>query len=61
MSNKLESKTPDTVSAEQKARWEAPSLRRAGHLGDILRDTSKAGLSEHDPGIVTYKPNGQDH
>jgi hypothetical protein len=62
MSNtpKADSETP-AVPSQPKAQWETPVLQRAGHLGDVLKDTSKTGLSEHDPGIVTYKPHGQDH
>jgi len=53
--------TAPQVQAEEKAQWEAPVLRHVGHLGDVLLTTSKTGLSEHDPGIETYKPHGQDH
>ena len=35
-------------------------MAAAAHVGDILLQTAKGGLSEHDPGILTYKPHGQD-
>jgi hypothetical protein len=61
MSKKTETETaPSTTPADQKAPWESPALRHAGHVGDILLQTAKGGLSEHDPGILTYKPHGQD-
>lgn len=59
------SKRPETESthqaptADQKAQWESPLLRRAGGLGDILKQTGKNVLSEHDPGVEAYKPSGQ--
>ena len=53
--------TAPAVQADQKAQWQSPVLRRAGHLGDILQQQGKQGLSEHDPGVETYKPKGQDH
>ena len=62
MSNKPETEpTAPVVHAEEKAQWESPALRRAGHLADILQQAGKQGLSEHDPGVETYKPKGQDH
>jgi hypothetical protein len=61
MPNKPETEpTPPAVPSDART-WETPTLRQVGHLGDVLQTTSKAGLSEHDPGIETYKPKGQDH
>lgn len=61
MSNTPKTDSETLVPSQPKAQWESPALHRVGHLGDVLKDTSKTGLSEHDPGITTYKPHGQDH
>jgi len=62
MSNKPEAeKAAPAAQPAETAKWESPELRRAGHLGDILQQIGKQGLSEHDPGVETYKPKGQDH
>lgn len=41
-----------------KARWEVPTVRRAGHLGSVLQ--AKCIVSTDDTGIEQYKTPGHD-
>jgi hypothetical protein len=45
-------------AAQSKKSWEQPSLRNAGHLGEVLQD--KGIVSEDDPGDAHYKTPGHD-
>ena len=60
MSNKTE-RTAPVRQSDAKTPWESPTLRRVGHLADVLLTSNKGGLSEDDPGISSYKPHGLDN
>jgi hypothetical protein len=59
MSKRPETDATQAQPASQKARWESPTLRRAGDLGNILMQGGKSVLSEADTGVEMYKPKGQ--
>jgi hypothetical protein len=54
MSKRPETDATQAQPAGQKARWESPTLRRAGDLGNILMQGGKSVLSEADTGVEMY-------